>query len=44
MEQIPLWQLCSNLKFEFDVLFCATVNDIFVMYVTAHKCVGGLKK
>ena len=33
-------------KFDFDLnlLFNVTINDISVIYVTAHRCAGGLKK
>ena len=29
---------------EWDWLFNVTINDISVIYVTAHRCAGGLKK
>ena len=33
------------LEFEFDWLFNITCNDIIsVIYVTAHRCAGGMKK
>ena len=30
--------------FEFNWLLNVTCNDISVIYVTAHRCAGGLKK
>ena len=27
-----------------NLLFNVTINDILVIYVTAHRCAGGLKK
>ena len=27
-----------------NLLFNVTINDISVIYVTAHRCAGGLKK
>ena len=30
--------------FEFDWLLNVTCNDISVIYVTAHRCAGGMKK
>ena len=37
---------CSFILFEFEVnlLFNVTINDISVIYATAHRCAGGLKK
>ena len=29
---------------ELECLFNVTINDISVIYVTAHRCAGGLKK
>ena len=29
---------------ELNLLFNVTINDISVIYVTAHRCAGGLKK
>ena len=29
---------------ELNCLFNVTINDISVIYVTAHRCAGGLKK
>ena len=29
---------------ELNWLFNVTINDISVIYVTAHRCAGGLKK
>ena len=29
---------------EWNWLFNVTINDISVIYVTAHRCAGGLKK
>ena len=37
----------KNVKYkrvEFNWLFNATINDISVIYVTAHRCASGLKK
>ena len=31
-------------NFELNCLFNVTINDISVIYVTAHRCAGGLKK
>ena len=31
-------------EFEFDWLLNVTCNDISVIYVTAHRCAGGIKK
>ena len=33
-----------TLPFELNRLFYVTSNDISVIYVTAHRCAGGLKK
>ena len=32
------------LRGEMNWLFNVTINDISVIYVTAHRCTGGLKK
>ena len=32
------------MKSEVNWLFNVTINDISVIYVTAHRCTGGLKK
>ena len=31
-------------RVELNCLFNVTINDISVIYVTAHRCAGGLKK
>ena len=33
----------NNLRGEVNLLFNVTINDISVIYVTAHRCAGGLK-
>ena len=33
-----------RVEFELNWLFNVTINDISVIYVTAHRCAGGLKK
>ena len=35
---------CSFVRVELNCLFNVTINDISVIYVTAHRCAGGLKK
>ena len=39
-------RFCKNrvLEVELNLLFNVTINDISVIYVTAHRCAGGLKK
>ena len=34
----------QNAGSEVNLLFNVTINDISVIYVTAHRCAGGLKK
>ena len=36
------WRL--SIRVELNLLFYVTINDISVIYVTAHRCAGGLKK
>ena len=36
-----LWMMQQH---EVNLLFNVTINDISVIYVTAHKCAGGLNK
>ena len=39
------WQiLIKTVVVVVDWLFNVTINDISVIYVTAHRCAGGLKK
>ena len=41
---VPSWTLGPPAWVELDWLFNVTINDISVIYVTAHRCAGGLKK
>ena len=38
------WGVGSRVWVELNLLFNVTINDISVIYVTAHRCAGGLKK
>ena len=42
--QVVFRLLVLGFEFEFNWLFNVTINDISVIYVTAHRCAGGLKK
>ena len=43
LPKFPVFQEISE-WIELDWLFNVTINDISVIYVTAHRCAGGPKK